>query len=368
MRLTQKVSDTAFSSEKKPRTTRSIPKQEESVLVTDFLTMMDRWHGHKEIIDNELEILILQKELEIRTTNKKQLEWGPKGTKYFAPSSANSDARELFLKLLGHQRDEQPTPPHQGRWRRIGTKWGEVIQTDLLYIEKHYKKEFGENPPFKPEYVEINGKFYPAWEKFAQKIVWVEHRGHKIPILGQPDGILRHLPTGKRVGLEIKSKQTTPAQTSYFSMKGPKEDHVKQCINYSIMYGTPEAPLDDFLITYGNLAKKSWDMTPEEYEKNPDFRAFHVRVTEADRIALLDFYADVLDAIDSGIPPKLDLEKWAFNNFKTACALSLSDEEYEDIKREVQAVLKSSLPDWKKRGYIEALEFIKEVRSKGARE
>ena len=363
MKLTRKVED-LFGEEPKKRTTssRSVPKVEENLFVRDFLAMMDRWHGHNEIWDDALDVHILQMELDIRTTNRKKLEWGVKGTKYFSPSSANSDARELYMKLNREERDKQAVPPHQGRWRRIGTKWGDVIQTDLLFIEKHHKKEFGSHPEFKPEYVDINGKLYPAWEKFAQKIVWVEHRGHKIPILGQPDGILRHLDTGLRIGLEIKSKQTTSAQTSHYSMREAKEDHFKQCVNYSIMYGTPEAPLDDFIITYGNLSKKAWNMTAEDYEKNPDMRAFHIHVTEQDRIDLLDYYADILDAIEKKQPPKLDIEKWNFNNYKTACVKSLTDEEVSELKAQAQAYSKSRLPDWKKRSYVEALESILQMR------
>lgn len=345
MRLTRRVEDDfAFQNETLD-------------LATEFVNMLDRWHSHKEIVDEELEARILRMKLEIITTNKKRLEWGPKGTRYFSPSSANSDARELYMKLIGAPRDEQDIPPYQGRWRKIGTAFGDMIQTDLLYIEKHWEPEFGEKPPFVPEYVNVNGRLYPAWEKFAQKIMWVEHRGHKIPILGQPDGILRHTKTGTRVGIEIKTKQTTAAQTSYYSLKEPKADHFEQCVNYSIMYG-----VDDYIIVYGNMSKKNWLMTDEEYRKNPDLRAFHVQITEKDRKRLLDFYADVLDAVKAGEPPKLDLEKWAFNNFKTACALSLTDEEFEEIRGQVSAVMKSRLPDWKKEQYYEAFRFIKEVR------
>lgn len=372
MKLTQKVG-TALFDEKPKRaagSSRKTPEQEPNEFVDSFLAMMDRWHGHKEIWDDALDIQILQNEVDVRSTHKPKLAWGVKGTKYFSPSSANSDARELFMKLIGSKRDEQPTPPHQGRWRRIGTAFGDLIQKDLLFIEKHYKKEFGEHPPYKPEYIEIpsvkdpkDTKLFPSWEKFAQKIVWVDHKGYKIPILGQPDGILRYLPQkGKRVGLEIKSKQTTAAQTSAYSMKEPKIDHVKQCINYSIMYGTPEAPLDDFIIVYGNLSKKAWVMSEEDYKKSPDLRAFHVHVTEKDRTQLLDFYAYVMESINTGFPPKLDLEKWTFNNFKTACILSLSEEEIAEVTKQAKAYINSSIPEWKKSSYKEALEFIEEVR------
>jgi hypothetical protein len=369
LKLTQKVDVFAEKPTKKASgSSRPFQKKQEHELVEDFLKMMDTWHGHKEIWDDALDVQLLENELLVRTTHKPKLAWGPKGTKYFSPSSANSDARELFMKLSRFKRDEQPIQPHQGRWRRLGTSFGDMIQRDLMFIEKHFKKEIGEAPAFKPEFIKLadkqgkNERSFPMWEKFAQKIMWIDHKGHRIPILGQPDGILKHR-SGKRVGLEIKSKQTSAAQTSQFSMKEVKEDHFKQCVNYSIMYG-----VDEFLVVYGNMSKKAWSMSDEDYAKTPDLRAFHIKVTEDDRTQLLNYYASVLDAIDTGYPPKLDLDKWTFNNFKTACAKSLAEAEYEEIKDQVLAIKASRLPDWKKKGYIEALEFIEEVRANGEKE
>jgi len=126
------------------------------------------------------------------------------------------------------------------------------------------------------------------------------------------------------------------------------------------MYG-----LDDYLIVYGNLAKKSWNMTEEEYRRNPDLRAFHVRITDADRRALLDRLAGILEAVEAKTPPPLELDKWAFNNWKTACALSLTDEELDEIKDEVKRIQKSNLPEWVKRNYKTAWIEIQEIRGMG---
>lgn len=342
----------------KPKTTssRKVERAElKNELSLAFYEMLEKWHGHKEIWDDELDAEIHRMEYEIRTTNKKPLAFGKKGTKYFSPSSANSDKRELYYKMLGAKRDEQPTPPHQGRWKRIGTAFGDSLQRDLLFIEKHYEKEFGEKPDFTPDYIDINGKLYPRWEKFAKDIVWVEYKGHKFPVMGQPDGILRHK-SGKLVGLEVKSKQTTSAQTSAYTMREPKEDHFKQVVLMSIMYG-----VDDWIITYGNLSKKGWILTPEEYEANPDLRPFHVHVTESDRLAVLDYIVDVLDAVGERKPPKLDLDKFNFNNFKTACVESLSQEELDELEEQLSRIEASRMPDWKKRSFRETYETIREM-------
>lgn len=228
-----------------------------------------------------------------------------------------------------------------------------MIQRDLLFIEKHYESKSQKLPSFIPTRTADN---YPVWEDFAKTMKIIEHNGVTFSIFGTADGILQHR-SGKRVGLEIKSKQTTAAQTSLYSMKEPKEDHVKQCIAYSIMYG-----VDDYIITYVNASKKSWVMSDEDFEKNPDIRSFHIEITEKDRQSLLDDFAYIVTAAKDGNPPPLELDKWTFNNFKTACALDLSDEELTDIEAQVRAVLRSGIPNWKKQQYADAIEFIRETR------
>jgi hypothetical protein len=90
----------------------------------------------------------------------------------------------------------------------------------------------------------------------------------------------------------------------------------KQCVAYSIMYG-----VDYYIILYVNTAKKAWVMSDADYEATPDIRAFGFEITDADRIELLDSFAEIARCINEDIPPALDLSRWTFNNFKTACAL-----------------------------------------------
>lgn len=318
--------------------------------------MLDRWHSAPEIFDNALDAEIHRMYWEV-LTNPKHFDF--KAQPYFSPSSANSCRRELYVKMTGGQRDKSDVQPHQGRWTRLGTAVGDMIQRDLMFIEKHYEKVVGEPSRFVPE---RTPKGYPMWEEFAKKLHVIEHRGKRFGLFGTCDGILHYrTDTGEilRVGLEVKSKQTTHSQTSYYSMKQPKEDHVKQVVSYSIMYG-----VDHYVILYVNASKKDWNMTEEEYAKNPDIRAFHVYVTERDRQALLDEFVDVLQAIEDGNPPPLDPEKWSFNNYKTACALSLTDAEVTELQAKAKRVLKSSLPDWKKQAYVNALKEIEFIRGR----
>nr|WP_236871060.1 hypothetical protein [Brevibacillus laterosporus] len=117
---------------------------------------------------------------------------------------------------------------------------------------------------------------------------------------------------------------------------------------------------------YVNASKASWNLTEEEYVAKPDLRPFHVTMTDSDRFSLRGELADIVARSKDGRPPKLDLEKWTFNNFKTACALSLSVEEYAELERQVAMVRRSRMPEWKKKSYIGAFEQITSIREKEA--
>jgi hypothetical protein len=103
-------------------------------------------------------------------------------------------------------------------------------------------------------------------------------------------------------------------------------------------------------------------MTDEEHEKAPDFRVFGVEITDEMKEKILDKFANVTRCVAEGVKPALDLESFRFNNFKRSCAESLDTEELAEIQSQVERMQRSSLPDWKKRGYVEALEFIENVR------
>jgi hypothetical protein len=125
------------------------------------------------------------------------------------------------------------------------------------------------------------------------------------------------------------------------------------------MYG-----LDYFFIVYVNASKKAWDMTDDDREKSPDFRVFGTEITEAQRTAVKDKFAKVTKAAREGKAPEVDLSEWKFFEYKTAVAEALSDEEFAQVKLTASQAARSGLPDWKKKGYVEAYEFIKEVRDR----
>lgn len=318
----------------------------------DLTAFLDEWHSLPEVFDNTLDA-------QIHRWYAEALDSKPVFPKrpYFSPSSANSCPRELYMKAKGAKRDEQRKQPHQGRWTRIGTAIGDMIQRDILFAEKYFEKLTGNKPPF---VFERNEQGQPMFEEFAKVNTEINWRGHSFYLYGTCDGILEYTADDDekiRVGLEIKSKQTSSAQTSLYSMRNPSPDHVRQCIAYSAMYD-----VDYYVILYVNASKQGWHIPEEKAKKTPDIRAFGMAITDEHRADLFEKFADVLDALESGTPPALDLDKWTFNNFKTACAESLSDDEYADICEIVRVMRRSNLPEWKKTQYAEALEFIEKVR------
>lgn len=121
-------------------------------------------------------------------------------------------------------------------------------------------------------------------------------------------------------------------------------------------------------LVYGS--KKSWNMTPEEFAKNPDIAAFGLYITPEMKAEVLGHFASIMEAAANGEPPEVDLDKWLFNDYKRTIALSLSEDELATLQGRVRALSRSSLPESKKQGPIEALADIERMRaeeqSKGA--
>lgn len=317
-------------------------------IAQEFTEQLDRWYSMPEQYDNELD-----RQIHRWYANPPQV-W-PKRP-YFSPSNSKACPRELYVKAKRAKKDSFPKPPYQGRWQEIGTAVGDVIQRTVLAMERNLP-----NCPFRFERTE-DGR--PMFEDFAKKNHEIRHNGQRFYLYGTCDGIMQYVnaETGEiiRIGLEVKSKQTTPAKTSLYSFKDAEEGHRKQCVAYSIMYN-----VDYYIILYVNTAKKGWVISDEDYAATPDIRAFGFEITDADRAELLDNFAEIARSIAEDIPPALDLSRWTFNNFKTACAISLTDDEYDVLKAQVKRMMRSSMPDWKKQGYFNAIQFIREVREQG---
>lgn len=315
----------------------------------DFIALLDDWFSLSEVWDNELDAQIAK-----WYSNPPKV--FPKRP-YFSPSSLGDCPRELYVKAKRAKRDKGRDKPFRGRWRKLGTLSGDLIQREILAIERNYEKQTGNAPRFK---FEKNENGTPMFEEFAKTNKYVEHNGESFYLFGAPDGVMSYTTDDGeqvRVGLEIKSKQGTPARTSLYSMKAPDEAHARQVVAYAEMYNC-----DYYVILYVNLSKQSWNMTDEQYAKTPDIRAFCTKVTAKDKADVFDKAAEVTKAVREGNPPKMDIGEYTFNNFKEASAESLTDEEVSGLERTVEQAKHSSLPKWKIASYVTALDDIKRIR------
>lgn len=327
----------------------------------DLVKYLDEWFAKDGIWDNELDKLMAQWTLQAPTVFPKR--------PYFSPSATNACPRMLYEKGIGADRDVTDKAPYQGRWQAIGEAIGGVIQTELLKAERYYASK-----GIKPKFRFLRNKDgQPTFEEFIKtnKRVRVPNKDGEVKefyLFGLPDGIMEYTDAEgntHRVGLEIKSKQTTSARTSLYSMREPEESHVKQCVAYSHMYD-----VDHYIVLYVNASKKSWVYTDEEYEKTPDIRAFGLQVSTKDKFELFSGLADIQTIIDEAkegkevTPPKLDLDRWTFNNYKTACVASLTDEELSEIESYALRVEGSALPAMTKNNVSKAFSEILSLYNK----
>lgn len=317
----------------------------------DLIALLDDWFSLPETWDNELD-----KQIARWYSNPPQV-W-PKRP-YFSPSSLGSCPRELYIKAkYGNKaKDQFRKPPHQGRWQKLGTLGGDLVQREILAIKRNYERLTGNAPRFRFLH---NEDGTPMFEDFAKTNKLVEQDGERFYLYGAPDGVMEYVTDDGepiRVGLEVKSKQGTPARTSLYSMKQPDSAHARQIVAYSEMFDC-----DYYVILYVNYAKQGWNMTDEQYAKTPDIRAFCAHITEEHKREVFSKAVEVTRAVRENKPPKLDIDGWAFNNFKQACAKDLSDEEFEEIQQIAKRAEHSSMPARKIADYVRAAEQIKELR------
>lgn len=204
-----------------------------------------------------------------------------------------------------------------------------MIQEQVLMMEKHYTKltgntcnfRFERTPEGNPNFEEFSSTFRKFKSGKMEFITGGSMDG--IMIWTDPETLKEH-----RVGLEIKSKQTTPAATSLYSMKKPNEKHVWQVKNYAMLQD-----LDMYLIVYVNAAHKKWDMEDEDASKNPDLRVFGVDISEQDKKDVINRFFTAVEHAHAGTLPKLELSGFTFSDYKTALAKSLTYKELEELEK-----------------------------------
>lgn len=322
-------------------------------LASLFVEQLNLFHAQPSPRDAQLDLFLHQSYADVIRRNIQE-GYKPLDLPYFSPSSSGSCPRELYLKVKGAEKDAVEVRPYQTRWQHIGTKIGDMIQEQVLLMERHLLDLTGVSPLFR---FERNRHGEPLFEEFAYTKKLIKGKYY---LMGTTDGILNFRTKDDkiiRVGLEIKSKQTSYSQTGNFSMKEANPKHVSQTVAYSLMYN-----VDYWIILYVNGSKKSWSMSEEDALKYPDVRAFGHYVTQDMKDQLLNKFDTILDCVDSGTPPKLDLTNWTFNNFKTACALDLSQAEFVGLIEEGLEIKRSSKPAFIKNSVEDALIKIDEIR------
>lgn len=315
-----------------------------------FIDYLNDWHTYQEPYDDKLDVWLHRAYADVIERGK-MVDWR---AVYFSPSSASACPRELYLKAKKKKRDKQRPTPRQRRHASQGTVIGDWLQRELLLAERHYKNLSGNEPKFKIALK--NG--YPAFEDFVFKQHEMEWNGQKFSLIGTTDGIMEDTETGELVGLEIKTKQETPAKTSVKSMKEADPKHVDQVVSYGEMYGVKR-----WLIVYVNTAKNKWFSNPEEDVTKPDVRAFEISITEEMRSKVFDYFAYVARKVEENDPPQLRIHSWRFNGFKKACALDMTDGELSSLENQVDFDELSGMAPWKVRIAKESIEDINAIRS-----
>lgn len=331
------------------------PEQKQAEKIASmFVEQLNLFHSQPSPRDSQLELYLHQSYADVlRRTASQGFSLPDKP--YFSPSSSGSCPRELYLKIKGEERDSVEVSPHQTRWQHIGTKIGDMIQEQVLLMERNLENLTQVKPKFK--FVR-NNHSEPLFEEFAYTKKLINNRFY---LMGTTDGIMYFQDTESsqviKVGLEVKSKQTSYSQTGGYSMKEANPKHKLQTVAYSIMYD-----VDYWIIVYVNGSKKSWNMSEEDFIKYPDVRAFGHYVTQEMKTDLLNKFNNIMDAVDNNTPPKLELENWTFNNYKKACALDLSQEEFVELVEEGIKIVKSNLPAYIRNSVEDAIMFIDKER------
>lgn len=304
----------------------------EQKIADTFTEQFDKFCMTGKDTDEEMTKWLMTQYLDVLGTNP--LEEVQEEMVFFRSSSTGSCLREQTMKAIDflegtRQGDYQGHKmPYQTRWTALGTKVGDMMQEFVLLMEKHYERLVGEPCAFR---FERDNEGHPMFEQFTTAYKVFESGNIKWATGGSVDGIMIFTDPddGKeyRVGLEIKSKQTSSARTSLYSMKEPDKKHVLQVTNYANLHD-----LDYYLIVYVNTSHKGWVYTPEDYRKSPDFRVFGLNISTMDKKQAMNRFWEAMENAHAGTFPPLDLNAWTFNDYKYACAKSLTDKELKHLE------------------------------------
>ncbi|PHB23081.1 hypothetical protein COE80_19405 [Bacillus pseudomycoides] len=355
MTVTKGISGAGFD-------TDSLRQAEAEMIASEFEAHMNEFHSFN--VQDSDDVMLYWHQC-FTDVLKRGVQKPPKGTSFIRPSIIGSDPQQIYWYLKREKDDtgKLPQDPRLTRWQAIGTVVGDMWQKQVLHYEKFYEKVTGKPKAFKFERNERNEYYEPMFEEFARKWTSFVHNGKTYYLYGTTDGIMlyKDYQTGKvlRVGLEIKSKQTSYSATSRWTMRQSQEKHRKQVTTYSLMYG-----VDYWIILYQNCSKKGWRYTKEDTQKYPDFRVFGIYVTDTMKENLMSEIESYYDSLE-GDKPKLDLMSWEFNNYKIKCIQEMTEQELYELGREYHEEISvdPSLKSFEVKTAFEALDEIQRLWS-----
>lgn len=284
-----------------------------------------------------------------------------KGVPFYRTSSTGADLAQLAMAARDDKReDSRDMQAHQARWVQIGTAVGDIVQMNVLMMEKHYERLLGEKPSFRFERLE-SGE--PNFEQFSTKYVTTTYKDETFAFGGSVDGVLIYTDEDgneTRIGLEVKSKQGSPAKTSAFSMRWADQKHQAQTTAYAMLHD-----LDKYMIVYVNCAHQGWNLTPEQYDKTPDVRVFGFDFTEDDKLKVLEHFAEATRCGRTGEMPLPKSSGWLFNSYKREIALELTEEQVKTIEANIKALPKTKAYDRQRNDGRRMLDDIKKLRKLG---
>lgn len=262
----------------------------------------------------------------------------PPVKQWLRPSMVGADEQQIWLQLHGYKSDQilsdEPQDEVHTRWQAIGTQIGDMWQRQILASE-HWTKKGKAQVDFRFER-KFMGRHIPEgdlieapyFEEFAREY----HEIDGVPVWGTCDGILNYK-DGTRIGFEVKSKQTTNASTGSYKMKTYEEKHRQQILTYALMYD-----LDYYFILYQNCSKKGWNQDEETKTKYPDVRVFGIYISPEEKESHRKYLQSIWILKDVDEKPPLNPLKWNFNSHKISAIVNMTDEEFDTLHRDVDAI------------------------------
>jgi hypothetical protein len=317
------------------------PESRGDRIVREFLEQLDAYYAspNSSFYDNA----IARRFYEQKLRYLKFTPYPKDGLVTFGASGTALCDRQVVFKHGGTKPEKTDDIPFRGRQRRQGTANIELLQLDLVHMEKR----LGDDAKFTMARV-VREDGFTEWlmEDAAQNRMVFEYphpeTGElvKFAITAKPDGILDY--EGDRLIFEYKTKATgLLAMNGKLDRNGAQADHLRQVTAESLVFGIREG-----IILYESTEKPAWfsdednsnvpktRKTWRDGQPVPDLRAFYFYVTDEMQNALLADLARQAALVYSGKVPRMTVEmtsKCGFCQFTAHCKSLLTDDEKAEL-------------------------------------